>query len=209
MWLGLLSAVLLAVLAIPRLPDVDASTFMVRDTPVSRGIPPPPTQLVENVFEVSEGIPVDDRLIPLEEGVGFRPAELAPGVRVDEFGHLRGTPLRPGSYTDPVSMCRGRFCVQDQVTLVVHRNVSWQPGELTFPGRVGRPVEGRIPIIGGPGSVLATFTVTDTDALPPGVVIGPDGYVSGVPERRGVYEVPVRICLAGNCAGVVVTLIIV
>ncbi|MBF8192964.1 hypothetical protein ITP53_46280 [Nonomuraea sp. K274] len=165
--------------------------------------------LVENTFYVTEGIEVSRRLLPTGEGVAFRAAYLAVGVRVDKDGRLYGTPRRRGTYVAPVHVCAGQACTKEELTLVVLGNVPWEPGELTFPGKAGTPLDAEIGINGGPAGVLPAFTVTDRARLPRDVTIGPDGHVGGVPAAPGVSEVPVRICVAGNCAGVVVRLIIV
>lgn len=210
-WLGWPAAAVgatAAILAMPRLPAVDAEVYMVRDTPVARDLPKPQSRLVENTLEATQGVAVDDRLIPLADGVAFRPAELAPGLRVDAAGRVTGTPLRPGSYTDDLWLCRGDSCERDEVITTVYPDLPWQPVGLTCPGAVGKPLESRLGVTGGPDGVLATYTVTDLDALPAGVTLGPDGHLSGTPARAGVYEVPVRICVAGDCTGAVVTFII-
>ncbi|MEO3874489.1 hypothetical protein ABGB18_37345 [Nonomuraea sp. B12E4] len=169
----------------------------------------PRRALVEDTFYVTEGIEVDQRLLPTANGVVFRAAYLAVGVKVDPAGRLYGTPYRAGTYVTPVQICAGRSCHVQRVTLVVLPNVPWEPRELTFPGRAGAALNGEIGVDGGPDGVLPTFTVTDHAKLPRQVTIGPDGHVGGVPQAPGVSEVPVRICVAGNCAGVVVRLIIV
>ncbi|WP_188194299.1 hypothetical protein [Nonomuraea sp. SYSU D8015] len=180
-------------------------------TLMSRHVPadPPQSHLVEDTFYVTEGIEVSLRLLPVAKGVAFRSGDLAVGVKVDQRGRLYGTPERSGTYVAPVQFCAGQACHEQEVTLVVLGNVPWGPRDLTFPGKVGAPLDGEIGINGGPAGVLPAFTVTDYAKLPDGVTIGPDGHVSGVPTTPGISEVPVRICVAGNCAGVVVRLIIV
>ncbi|MFI7634939.1 hypothetical protein [Nonomuraea sp. NPDC049400] len=187
--------------AVPRL----AVTFMARQIPLD----PPGGSLVEDTFDLTEGIEVRKRLLPTAKGVTFRPAYLAVGIKIDENGLLYGTPQRPGTYVAPVQICDGQSCQEQRLTLVVHGNVPWEPRELTFPGRTGVPLSGEIGVNGGPPGVVPTFTVTDRARLPHGVTIGPDGQVGGVPAAAGISEVPVRICVAGNCAGVVVRLIVV
>ncbi|MBB5775204.1 hypothetical protein HD596_001960 [Nonomuraea jabiensis] len=179
-------------------------------TPMSRQLPLDPVHesLVEDTFYVTEGIEVHQRLLPTAKGVSFRPGYLAVGIKVDQGGELYGTPQRSGTYLAAVRMCAGQSCQSQRLTFVVLGNVPWEPRELTFPGRVGTPLSGEIGINGGPSGVIPTFTVTDRAKLPRDVVIGPDGHVSGVPAAAGISEVPVRICVAGNCAGVVVRLII-
>ncbi|MFI6602241.1 hypothetical protein ACIBHX_38830 [Nonomuraea sp. NPDC050536] len=195
---------------IPVFPTVGAQTaYMVRDTPFQRLDPSPSSLIVQDTFYLTQGIAVNDRLLPVEADVTFQPGDLAAGIRLDGNGWLSGVPARAGTYSAPVRLCRAAECVDERITLVVLRNVPWEPGELTFPGRVGRPFDGEIAVNGGPQGVPATYTVTDDQALPDGVSIGPDGHVGGVPRKPGVSQVPVRICVAGNCAGVVVTLIVV
>jgi hypothetical protein len=192
---------------LPTLPTVGAHPIhMAGGTPMAT----PSERLVQDTFYVTEGIEVTHRLLPREKGVAFRAmADLAPGVAVDAFGRLYGTPDRAGTYTAPVRVCAGQVCTDEQITHVVLRNVPWNPGVLTFPGQIGQPLEGRIQIEGGPSGVLPTFTVTNHQVLPEGVTIDADGDLGGVPRASGVSRVPVQICVAGNCAGVVVTLIVV
>ncbi|MFC4119129.1 hypothetical protein [Nonomuraea zeae] len=179
--------------------------YMSRETPLD----PADSRLVEDTFYVTEGIEVSQRLLPTEKGAGFRAAYLAVGIKVDQGGRLYGKPERPGTYVSRVQVCSGQSCSAQDLTLVVLGNVPWEPRELTFPGAVGRPLSGEIGINGGPAGVVPTFTVTDHEKLPQDVTIGPDGHVGGVPAAPGISEVPVRICVAGNCAGVVVRLIVV
>ncbi|MEV4106557.1 hypothetical protein [Nonomuraea sp. NPDC049695] len=186
---------------VPRL----AMTFMARQIPLD----PPADNLVENAFDLTQGIEVRQQLLPTTKGVTFRPAYLAVGIRVDQSGRLYGTPQRAGTYLTPVAICAGQSCQEQPLTLNVHGNVPWEPRELTFPGQVGIPLDSEIGVNGGPPGVVPTFTVTDHTRLPAGVTIGPDGHVGGVPAAAGISEVPVRICVAGNCAGVVVRLIVV
>jgi hypothetical protein len=170
---------------------------------------PPKRGLVEDTFYVTQGIEVSQRLLPRDKGVTFTPAYLASGLRVDGEGRLYGRPEHPGTYSAPVRVCSAGSCKEQELTLVVLSYEPWEPRELTFPGRVGTPLDGEIGINGGPSGVMPTFTVTDHDKVPAGVSIGPDGHVGGVPVKPGISEVPVRICVAGNCAGVVVRLIVV
>jgi hypothetical protein len=204
-WVFLLAGLALCGLTalVPSL--TDPMTLMSRQIPLN----PPESALVEDTFYVTEGIEVSERLLPTAKGVAFRSADLAVGVKIDPSGRLYGTPRRSGTYVAPVQLCAARTCHEQDVTLVVFGNVPWEPRELTFPGRTGTPLDGEIGINGGPAGVLPTFTVTDYARLPQGVTIGPDGHVSGVPAERGLFQVPVRICVAGNCAGVVVRLIVV
>jgi hypothetical protein len=169
----------------------------------------PADPLVETVFYLTVGIEADDRLLASRTGVEVIAAHLAPGVEVDSEGRLYGTPRRVGTFHASIRLCRGARCSDEPLTIIVLRNRPWQPGALTFPGRVGMAYDERIGIEGGPPGVIPTFTVTKHDALPAGVTIGPDGHVGGVPERAGVSQVPLRICVAGDCSGAVVTLIVV
>ncbi|TMR91864.1 hypothetical protein [Nonomuraea basaltis] len=204
-WVFLLAGLAVCALsaAIPSL--TTPMTLMSRQLPVD----PVEDRLVEDTFYVTEGIEVSRRLLPTEKGVAFRSAYLAVGVKVDQSGRLYGTPRRSGTYVTPVQLCAGRSCREEEITLVVLGNVPWEPRELTFPGKAGTRLEGEIGINGGPPGVVPTFTVTDDAKLPAGVTVGPDGHVGGVPKAPGISEVPVRICVAGNCAGVVVRLIVV
>ncbi|WP_219464439.1 hypothetical protein [Nonomuraea rhizosphaerae] len=170
---------------------------------------PPAKRLVEDVFYVTQGIEVADRLLPFEDDVTITPADLAPGVTMDASGRLHGTPRRSGTFAAPVRLCRGQDCAEQQVTVVVLPNVPWRPSGLTFPGKVGVRYDEQLAVDGGPAGVPATFSVTDHAKLPEDVTIGPDGHVGGIPAKPGVSKVPIRICVAGDCAGVVVTLIVV
>ncbi|MET8863440.1 hypothetical protein ABZW11_10835 [Nonomuraea sp. NPDC004580] len=202
-WVLLLAGVALCVLS-PAMPPFTAT--LVNQASLTTPASP---SLVEDTFYVTQGIEVSRTLLPRAKGVTFRPAYLASGVRVDGGGRLSGRPERPGTYAVRVGVCSGGSCQEESLTLVVLANVPWEPRELTFPGRAGTPLDGEIGVNGGPSGVVPTFTVTDQDKVPAGVAIGPDGHVGGVPAAAGISEVPVRICVAGNCAGVVVRLIIV
>jgi hypothetical protein len=195
--------------SIPALPSVgEQAAFFVRS---DAALLPhdEPGHVVEHTFYATEGIPLDERLLPTDERRAVHPVGLAPGVTVAADGRLVGTPRTAGTYAAPVRLCLGDACEEQTITLVVYRNVPWEPRNLTFPGRVGVPLDGEIAVNGGPAGVLPTFTVTDHGAVPEGIAVGPDGRVGGTPVRSGVSEIPVRICLAGNCAGAVVKVIVV
>ncbi|MFD1939218.1 hypothetical protein ACFSKW_47930 [Nonomuraea mangrovi] len=206
-WLAL-AAVTAVLAAIPLLPSMGTQPVsMVRDTPVIQNHSHP-NLLVENVFHLTEGVDVDERLLTTANVYYFERAAVAPGVGVSELGFLYGKPTRPGTYNAMISMCKGGTCTREPITIIVHKRASWSPSQLTFPGRVGVMIDGEIEIEGGPRGVLPTFTVIDPRQLPPGITIGPDGHVGGVPTRPGVFAVPVRICVASDCSGVVVRLMI-
>lgn len=201
-WVLLLAGLAMCALS-PAMPSLTTPMVQVsRETPADQA-------LVESTYYVTVGIEVSQWLLPVAKGVTFRPAYLAVGVKVDQSGRLYGKPQRAGTFVAGVQVCTGPSCREQNVTLVVLANVPWEPRELTFPGRAGTALDGEIGINGGPPGVVPTFTMTDHDKLPEGVSIGPDGHVGGVPAAPGISEVPVRICVAGNCAGVVVRLIIV
>jgi hypothetical protein len=167
-----------------------------------------PRLVLETTFHLTEGAEVAERMAPLSEDVDIPAAVLAPGVQLDPGGALHGVATRAGAYSEPITLCAGATCAEEWITVVVHPDVPWRLRELTFGGSAGRLLDGEIGVEGGPQGVLPTFTVTDRSALPAGVTIGPDGHVGGVPPRSGVSQVPVRACLAGDCAGAVVTLIV-
>ncbi|MEU5861761.1 MULTISPECIES: hypothetical protein [unclassified Nonomuraea] len=207
-WLFLVAG--LALCALP--PPVPSLTTPIAHMARETLIDPPDRaseRLVEDTFYLTQGITVSQWLLPVAKGVAFRPGYVAVGVRVDASGRLYGTPSRVGTFIAPVGLCTGQSCEEQLITLVVLGNVPWEPRELTFPGRTGIALGGEIGINGGPQGVIPTFSVTDHAKLPAGVTIGPDGHVGGVPQAAGISEVPVRVCVAGNCAGVVVRLIIV
>ncbi|MFI6927530.1 hypothetical protein ACIBIZ_46890 [Nonomuraea spiralis] len=208
-WLFLVAGLALCALP-PAVPSLTTPlAYMARETLIDPPADPAGERLVEDTFYLTQGISVSQWLLPVAKGVTFRAGYVAVGVRIDAGGHLTGTPSRVGTFIAPVRICAGESCEEQLITLVVFGNVPWEPRELTFPGRVGATINGEIGVNGGPQGVTPTFTVTDHAKLPGGVSIGPDGHVGGVPEAAGISEVPVRICVAGNCAGVVVRLIIV
>ncbi|MEU1724672.1 hypothetical protein [Nonomuraea sp. NPDC005692] len=208
-WLFLVAGLALCALP-PAVPSLTTPiAYMARETLIDPPPRPGGDRLVENTFYLTQGITVSQWLLPVAKGVTFRAGYVAVGVNVDAGGRLSGTPSRVGTFIAPVRLCTGDSCEEQLITLVVLGNVPWEPRELTFPGRAGVPLAGEIGINGGPQGVIPTFSVTDHAKLPAGVTIGPDGHVGGVPQAAGISEVPVRVCVAGNCAGVVVRLIIV
>ncbi|GII94824.1 putative Ig domain-containing protein [Sinosporangium siamense] len=76
---------------------------------------------------------------------------------------------------------------------------------LEYAGETGTPLKGLIGVTGGRDDALVTVTVSDLAALPDGVVVGPDGRLSGTPTQAGTFEVPVKVCAAGACRYAIVT----
>lgn len=60
-----------------------------------------------------------------------------------------------------------------------------QAADLTFPGQVGQPEAGSMQVSGGTGTL--TVSVDDPTTLPPGVVVDPQGNVSGSPTAPGTF----------------------
>ena len=132
---GLMVAGLGLCALVPALPSAAMRTVAVSSDLPAVHVDPPAKRLVEDVFYVTQGIEVDNRLLPFQDDVTISPATFAPGVTLDEAGRLHGMPQRPGSFAAPVRLCRGQDCVDQQITVVVLRNMPWQPSELAFPAR--------------------------------------------------------------------------
>ncbi|NUR81746.1 MAG: hypothetical protein HOQ21_15040, partial [Dermatophilaceae bacterium] len=149
-WLFLVAGLALCALpsAVPAL--TAPMTYVARETLLDPPDDPDDERLVEDTFSFTQGITVSQWLLPVAKGVSFRPGYVAVGVMVDASGRLYGTPTRVGTFIAPVTLCTGRTCEEQLITLRVLGNVPWEPRELTFPGRAGAALGGEIGINGGP-----------------------------------------------------------
>ncbi len=111
-------------------------------------------------------------------------------------GEIRGTPTAAGVATFTVRVTSGMLTAEKELTI----DIKERGGPLTIvttnlvPGMVGVPYpptgtaeSQRIQAVNASGEV--TFELSGT--APSGLVLAPDGVLSGVPRQRGVYDVAV------------------
>ncbi|MFI6319062.1 hypothetical protein ACIBG8_16140 [Nonomuraea sp. NPDC050556] len=133
------------------------------------------------------------------------PGKLPPGITISTDGRITGTPTKAGTYVVPVKVCLGSGCAATTITLTVGSSTQMLIVLTGFSGYVGQQVTGRYILETAPG---ATFTVLDATKLPPGITIGADGRLSGVPKVKGSFTFPVRVCLGTACGDTTLTITI-
>jgi hypothetical protein len=88
---------------------------------------------------------------------------------------------------------------------VIDTDLAGPPADpsMVFTGSAGQPLAGSLP--GSSVPVPVSYTVTNARMLPPGIVIGPGGAVTGVPATDGVYGAGVTACNVIGCTPGTVT----
>jgi hypothetical protein len=82
---------------------------------------------------------------------------------------------------------------------MIDTNLSGPPADpsMVFTGTVNQPLAGSLP--GSSAAIGVSFTVTNANALPPGLRIGSTGTVTGIPAADGVYTAGVTACDTLGC----------
>ncbi|WP_455430086.1 putative Ig domain-containing protein [Noviluteimonas caseinilytica] len=114
---------------------------------------------------------------------------LPSGLTLTSAGALSGTPTTSGSYTLTVGVTDANGNSGTQAyTLVVAgaQSLTINPGTLPN-GNAGAPYSQAF----NAGGVAATYTVA-SGAVPPGLVLGSNGVLSGTPTAAGTYTFTVR-----------------
>lgn len=91
--------------------------------------------------------------------------------------------------------CKGGFTMKANFTLTFEIAPQVQPivlGKTDFQGTVGSPENDSISPSGGDGGPFTT-NVPDPTQIPPGVVIGSDGSITGTPTKDGNFSVNIEV----------------
>lgn len=121
---------------------------------------------------------------------------LPPGLSLSAGGALAGTPTKGGSYTFTVQASgSGASPGTRTYTLAIALGVA--PTALPA-GVTGVAYSQALSLTGATAPVV--FTVAD-GALPPGLTLGADGVISGVPTQKGAYAFTAKATDASSAAG--------
>jgi hypothetical protein len=124
---------------------------------------------------------------------------LPPGLALSSAGVLSGTPTSSGNYAFTATATDSLSVAGSQAY-----NLSISPATLTitpttlYPGERGIFQEDLLDASGG--TAPYTFAVT-SGALPGGITLDSDGYLSGVPGSAGTYTFTVRVTDAYSSTG--------
>ncbi len=125
----------------------------------------------------------------LQKGIHTAPPQgLPPGMSFDPAGVLSGTPTLVGVFQFFVTVFDSSVPAGQVATSVFVLTVNPPAsGSGQLPnGFVGQAYSQALPVTGGTGPF--TFTLNG-GALPPGLTLGPDGTLAGVPTATGTYQV--------------------
>lgn len=117
-----------------------------------------------------------------------------PGLTLDQYGELQGTPTTPGTYTFTVTASNGTLPdLTATSTIVVTGAAPGISGDAPDAVR-GQYYDFTYTLAGVP----APTTSIVAGALPPGVNLGTDGHLTGIPSTPGTYTFTVA---ADNSVG--------
>jgi hypothetical protein len=120
---------------------------------------------------------------------------LPPGLALSAAGVLSGTPTTEGSWQFEIMAQNGNRSDTETFAISARRPLSVAPSKpLANPPRssvweVGVPFLAKLTPSGGSG----TYTFTLEGPLPSGLVLGPDGTISGTPRSAGVSRTTVKL----------------
>ncbi|MFN7976308.1 MAG: Ig domain-containing protein [Acidobacteriota bacterium] len=128
---------------------------------------------------------------------------LPPGLSLGPSGILAGTPTSVGTFPFSISVRDAGSCSASQpYTIVVRPDCAGVAIDVSPPvlpgGTVGVTYGATIGASGG--AAPYTFMVT-SGTLPPGLVLGPSGTLSGTPATAGVYTFTVTATDVRYCSG--------
>jgi hypothetical protein len=115
---------------------------------------------------------------------------LPAGLDLTGSGVLAGTPVLPGTQVATVTVSDGAESDEQPISLTVRDNQNLLIQVVTLPtAELGRPYAAQIEATGGVGQVIFS---RDGGTLPRGLVLNPDGSISGVPDQVGSFEFVVK-----------------
>jgi len=124
------------------------------------------------------------------ENLSWSATNLPMGIEITPSGALLGTAMMPGSQVATLRVTDGTEEDERQVTLNVRDNQNLLLQVETLPTAVlGQDYTAQIEATGGVGRIIFT---EDGGELPRGLVLNPDGSITGVPDQVGRFEFDVR-----------------
>jgi hypothetical protein len=177
----------------PNLTATESVTLVIIDSPLRINTSPPPPALVSHPyagFQFTAGGGSSPLVWKVSAG------GLPPGLALASDGWLSGTPTTAGSFTWTVAVTDGASTPESQsqpVTLIVSNPPSLvvnptptPPGGTactSYPGFAFTATGGFLPL---------SWNIT-TGALPPGLALGTDGGLTGIPTLGGLFPVTVTV----------------
>ena len=117
---------------------------------------------------------------------------LPPGLTLNPAGLLSGTPTTAGSYIFTVRFTtEGAGTVDRQFTIRVGQQLAFVTPAALGDGLMGVPYEQALVAEGGIGAL--TFTVEPSSVLPEGLLLLPNGVISGTPSVLGFFDFTIRV----------------
>lgn len=124
---------------------------------------------------------------------------LPAGIGLTAGGVLSGTPTASGSFSVTVTVTDANGCKGSRtLVLAICGPLPVGPGSLP-PATLGQPY-GPVQMTAAGGTPPLVWTAEGP--MPPGIVLSPDGVLSGLPTEAGRFDVPARVTDANGCTGV-------
>ena len=134
--------------------------------------------------------------------------QLPPGLSLNDYGHISGTPSTPGTFpfqvrffpigVDPLNATR---YVDGDFSITIGEPLAITTGSPLPSGIVATAYSTRLAASGGPPGSDKTWNLAAGSTLPPGLTLNPTtGDIAGAPSAAGTYGFTVEVTAGGKKA---------
>jgi hypothetical protein len=124
------------------------------------------------------------------DALSWSAANLPLGLDITATGAIAGTPVTPGSQVATVTVTDGTETDEQQITVNIRDNQNLLIDVAPLPTAIlGEEYNAAVEASGGVGQIIFS---QDGGNLPRGLVLNPDGTLTGVPDQVGTFEFVVR-----------------
>jgi hypothetical protein len=140
--------------------------------------------------EYAFGLIVTGGASAMPDNLTWSANNLPMGIDITETGVLAGTPVMPGTQVATVTVTDGTETDEQQLTINIRDNQNLLIEVEQLPtATLGEQYDAQIRASGGVGQIIFS---QDGGTLPRGLVLNPDGSITGIPDQVGPFEFVVK-----------------